>query len=112
MIDNRLTEITKANAKDGQYSGTYFQMTRAGFDRIIELLGTNPNQENPMRSWVGGASITYLTGISVALLEELPDNMWRLVDVTSGVVIEEGFIENEPSLSQKQDEGRTEVENP
>jgi hypothetical protein len=108
MISNRLTTITKANAQDGSYSGTYFQMTRVGFDRILDL--TTP--DSPMRSWFGGASISYLTGISVALLEDMPDNMWRLVNVNTGVVIEEGFIEDEPSLSQKSDEGRTATENP
>jgi len=63
-------------------------------------------------SWFGGASISYLTGISVALVEDMPDNMWRLVDVNTDVVIEEGFIEDEPSLPQKQDEGRTEADHP
>lgn len=105
MLSSRLIAITEANAKGGEYSGTYFQMTQAGFDRVLELA----TPDSPMQSWVGGASISYLTGISVALLEDLPDNMWRLCDVNTDVVIEEGFIEDEPPLPQKPYERRTET---
>lgn len=107
MLSSRLTAITKENTEKGSYSGTYFQMTQAGFDRIRELA----TPDSPTQSWFGGASIAYLTGISVALIEDLPDNMWRLADVNTDVVIEEGFIEDEPPLPQKPDEGRTETTN-
>lgn len=93
MINARLTAITKANAETGKHSGTYFQMTQAGFDRIKELVTSD--SDSPIQSWFGGASIGYLTGNSVALLEDLLDNMWRLVDVNTDIVIEEGFIEEQ-----------------
>lgn len=84
-----LTELTKRRYETGDYGGTHLRMRRADVEWM-----KSPAPVVPPPAWMPTVPdpFSQLMAIPVVFDDDVPAGTWRLVDNTTGALVEDGTV--------------------